>query len=101
MRCVEQIIDMIKETMEKKMDILQKMFEMKTQLEKEIEKQRRVLQENQDLRGEINNLRNQTSFLHEKLDELEQDELNFDVLLSNIQIEEVSNPTNVLMVHFK
>ena len=70
---------------------------MKTAVETEVDKRRRVLQENESLREEVEELKNNTRSLRDRIDEMEQDQLSFDVVLSYIPIinnTEVSNPSD-------
>ena len=93
MSCMEAMMKMMKETMEKQMNVLQReIFDIKTMLEKETEKRRRVLQENEDLKREVSILHAQTNALTEKIDNIEQDKLSNDIVLSNVNKNEVSSP---------
>ena len=55
-----------------------------------------MLQENESLREEVEELKNNTRSLRDGIDEMEQDQLSFDVVLSDVPIvsnTEVSNPS--------
>ena len=90
MKCMEEMIKMIKDTMEM---LQHEILDLKTMVERETEKRRKVLHENEDLRGEINFLKAETNTL-KKIDELEQDQLSFDIVISNIEQTEVSSPSD-------
>ena len=98
MKCVEEMVRMMRETMERQLEMLQReIFDLKTAVETEVDKRRRVLQENESLREEVEELKNNTRSLRDRIDEMEQDQLSFDVVLSNIPIinnTEVSNPSD-------
>ena len=67
-------------------------YDIKTMLKKETEKRRRVLHENEDLKREVSILRAQTNALNEKINNIEQDKISNDIVLSKVNKNEASSP---------
>ena len=90
---MQDITKLIKEGFEKQMEVLQhEIFQLKKGLDEEKKKRMELETENDQIKTEMKYLIGEVSYLHEKVEEAEQDKRNCDIVIDNVRRERVSDP---------
>ena len=93
-RFMDKITTTMKEGFEKQLACIQtELFEMKKQHDAELKLRKELQKENEAFKKEIKYLSGEVNYLLDKIDDIEQDSKNLDIVIDNIDESAISEPT--------
>ena len=93
MAWMEKVSKMISDGFEKHLQILQtEIFQIKTDLDKEKKKTERLSKENEGLRRDMKLAINEVNFLADRVEQLDQEKRQCDIVINNIDVSDVKEP---------